>query len=402
MGWEDKYFAAQIQASLILTSPGWTTDYQSIRSIGCPRSSNCTWDAFPTIGLCYECAEITSANWETDCDQGLGNCSYSIPGVARFDIERRKGYSSFIFESREVSANVSEQWLNISNPILTLASLKLPYTSELYTETYPPRNATVCTFYPCVYKAMGTVISGKSRFDMVSSWRNESARNPSEAQGQDTLQDAIMKPTRQDLGFNDTEPFDQSTYFIPSPVVELVRTTLRATLVLQVFFIENSAKISTTFTHEGLGNTALGGQAFALGGGQWESSFEAVAKAAAYYMAALTENDKHLLHGYIVDRFTAIDVRWWWLTLPVTVFVATIILMGITMAKSRDMPAWKNSILPLVFHSHPSEEAELRDTGDESELKRMAGSMAMSIKGEGVGMKLTFSGGTQLTEKEVV
>jgi hypothetical protein len=348
------------------------------------------------LGLCYKCAEITNRNWNTDCAHQTGNCSYNIPGVAQFNIKNQNGSSTFIFESKEVSPKLSKQWFNINNSILTLASLKLSYNNNERTQTYPPQNITLCTMYSCVYKAQGKVDNGKPSFNMVGSWRNESAHDVSRVAGalddEHSLPDVIMTPTRQDLGFDNDEPFKRSTYFIPSPVVNLMRTTLRATLVLRVFYEDNSTDISSLFTYSGFGNTALGGWAFALSGGQWESSFEAVALAATYYIAALTENGVYQVSGYILDRFTVINVRWWWITLPASLFGATVILLVITVSQSRNMPTWKNSIIPLVFSSRLREEAGLCGALDEEEMKQTAGRMVVGVERVGTGMELTFLG----------
>lgn len=338
-GREDQYFADGIVTAVLFREVDYIENFYASRGISCPSPLNCTWDGFATLGLCYQIAELSEADWQTDCQADDGeNCVYDIHGATRFDIA-----TGFIFESKEVSANVSRHWFNISNPLLTLASLKRHNNTKV---GYKAINITVTSFYPCVYTAVSNAANGVYSFHIIDSWRNESALVPSDNLTA-RLPDIFMAPSQDQLRL-DGKPYEAVTYHIPGPVADLMRTTLRSTLVVRAGFSPNGST-QADFAYAGYGNSKLVASSFLNIAGQWETIFKSVVLGATSYMRSILENREHAVTGYQVAQFTIINVRWEWMVLPVSLFSFTIIFLITTVRANRYLPAYKNSILPLFF-----------------------------------------------------
>lgn len=91
-GRDDHYFASSIIPAVFYRESCHTKVYASAFNT-CPSASNCTWDEFATLGLCYRIAELSEAAWQTDCEAGDDSgCSYDIRGITQFEIE-----ANFVF-----------------------------------------------------------------------------------------------------------------------------------------------------------------------------------------------------------------------------------------------------------------------------------------------------------------
>lgn len=298
------------------------------------------------MGLCYKTAALSEADWQTDCqERDDSECSYNIRGITQFEIA-----ANFVFESKEVLPSVSQQWFNISNPLLTLVSLKRHNYSSV---EYHLINITVTSFYPCVYSTSNNVVNGVYSFHLLDSWRNESAAVPDNNLTAN-LPDIYMAPSQDQLRLGG-QPFEAATYYIPGPVADLMRTTLRATLVIRAGFNLNGS-VEAAFAYEGYGNSKLVAYSFLTGGGVWEKVFASLALGATSYMRSTAENTIHRVMGYQVNVFTIINVRWAWITLPASLFSFAILFFIITVRTNRLLPAYKNSVLPLFFLSKLREE----------------------------------------------
>lgn len=323
----------------------YTEAYYASIGISCPSPFNCTWDEFATLGLCYETAALSEADWQTDCQKGDDSgCSYDIHGITQFKISE-----NFVFESKEVLPTISQQWFNISNPLLTLVSLKRHNYSSV---EYNLINITVTSFYPCVYTTSNNVVNGVYSFHLLDSWRNDSATVPDNSITAN-LPDIYMAPSQDQLHLA-SQPFEAATYYIPGPVANLVRSTLRATLVVRAGFNSNGS-VEATFAYEGYGNSKLVAYSFLTGGGVWEKVFASLVLGATSYMRSTGENNIHRVMGYQVNVFTIINVRWAWITLPASLFSFAILFFIVTVRTNRLLPAYKNSVLPLFFLSRLGE-----------------------------------------------
>lgn len=143
-GREHHYLASSVLPAVFFRDDAsYMEAYYGSIGLSCPSPFNCTWDELPTLGLCYRIAELSEADWQTDCrDSDDSGCSYDIHGITQFEIA-----ANFVFESKEVSPIISQQQFNISNPLLTLVSMK---RHNFDTEEYKLLNITIATFYPCV------------------------------------------------------------------------------------------------------------------------------------------------------------------------------------------------------------------------------------------------------------
>ncbi|KAK7718700.1 hypothetical protein SLS64_002660 [Diaporthe eres] len=174
---------------------------------------------------------------------------------------------------------------------------------------------TVTSFYPCVYTAVSNAVNGVYSFQIINAWRNESALVPDNNPVAD-LPDIYMTPSQSQLHLND-KPFDAATYHIPGPVADLMRTTLRSALVVRAGFNPNGS-VEADFAYAGYGNSKLVAFSFLTIGGMWEQIFSSVVLGATSYMRSIRENQDFAVAGYQVMQFTIINVRWEWITLPVT------------------------------------------------------------------------------------
>lgn len=324
----------------------YTEAYYASIGLNCPSPFNCTWDEFATLGLCYRIAELGETHWQTDCQEDDDSgCSYDIHGITQFEIT-----ANFIFESKEVSPIISQQWFNISNPLLTLVSLK---RHNLDTVEYKLLNITVASFYPCVYTTSNNVVNGVYSFHLLDSWRNESAAVTDNSLAAN-LPDVYMAPSQDQLHLAG-KPFEAATYHIPGRVADLMRTTLRAILVVRAGYNSNGS-VEAAFAYKGYGNSELVAFSFLTVKGLWEKVFSSLVLGATSYMRSTGENEEFRVMGYHVNVFTVINVRWAWITLPATLFSFAILFFIVTLRTNRLLPAYKNSILPLFFLSKLREE----------------------------------------------
>ncbi|KAM0815393.1 hypothetical protein AB5N19_01187 [Seiridium cardinale] len=345
-GREDQYFANSILGSVIVSS--YTASLQGIMGLQCPPRSNCSWDTHPTLGLCNQCAQLTDADWETTCGKRLGDCSYNIHGVTQFDIQstNKDNITTLLFESKEVPSNVSQHWFNIRNPILTIASLKLNSNKAKF--NYPPTNATICTFYPCVRIITSNSVDGQANIGVVGSWRNESTFAASNDMNEipEDLLDIYMAPSVEDLGI-DNENFKDDIYHIPAAVAKLMRSTLRSTLLTRLWDT-NASTLNYSFSSPGYGNSQLAALVYIYAGSIYPKVFDSVSLAATYYMRSMYENRKYRVTGYINLQVTMINIRWPWIIFPTSLYCLTILAFSITIWKTRHQPTLKNSIVPFI------------------------------------------------------
>ncbi|KAL2209385.1 hypothetical protein CC79DRAFT_1382463 [Sarocladium strictum] len=311
-------------------------------------------------------SQSSSSDWETDCEEGTEDCSYNFPGMASFEIKTPgvEGYSSLLFEAKEVAHNASQQWFDIGNPILTTLSLRMQNGSS----HLAPRNATLSTIYPCVRTIDSTYIQGQASVGVFDSWRNDTQVKTQIADGIPiNLPDVYMTPVAGDLKLSPSN-FTKQTYFIAGPVADLLRTTLRSTLLVRVWD-GNQTYEQWNATYTGYGNSYIG--AFTLAHvPSIEDVVDAIALSVTYYIRTLYENDSHRVIGYITKRTTIINVRWEWFTYPIGIFcIAIMIFIFAILRASSRVPVWKNSVFPLLFAFRECDEEYTKEWHEERDMK---------------------------------
>ena len=316
-------------------------------------------------------------------------------GMARFEIRTPNtiGFSALMFESQEVPHEVSKHWFNVSNPLLAIASLSFNGNGREDYDYYPPKNATVYTIYPCVRKLDSSYVQGRSDIGIFDSWRNESAHTAADDAPQgvpDRLPDIYMEPSAEELGL-DEKTFQRQTYFISGPVADLLRTTLRSTLLVRVWDA-NDTYAHWNFTYTGYGNSHIGAYNLAHASPSFEQILDTVALAVTYYIRTTYENRKYLVTGYITKHFPIVNVRWGWIIFPVSLYGLTVAVFGFTVWKTRHIPTWKNSVLPLLFTFRLSEEDAQLEGPNERLMARKAKVISMELRTAKIGAEIEQSG----------
>lgn len=276
----------------------YTEAYYASIGLSCPSLLNCTWGEFATLGLCHKTAALSDVDWRLIAGKRMIPDAHMIfPGSPSSKLPRTS-FSSL----KKCCPMYRQQWFNISNPFLTLVSLKRHnYTSVEYNLI----NLTVSSFYPCVYTTSNNVVNGVYNSHLLDSWRNQSAAVPENSLTA-SLPDVYMVPSQDQLHLAG-QPFEAATYHIPGPVADLMRNTLRATLVVRTGFNSNGS-VQAAFAYEGYGNSILVAYSFLTGGGVWEKVFASLVLGATSNMRATVENAIHRVTGYQVSVFTIINV----------------------------------------------------------------------------------------------
>ncbi|KAI1258916.1 hypothetical protein F5Y18DRAFT_433816 [Xylariaceae sp. FL1019] len=380
-GLVDHNLASFIQAAILYRESKYVSTLNSLR-LACPRQSNCTWDAFTSLGICTACAKLEEGQWETDCPRALGkpsNCSYTIPEAASFQFNTSSdGGSHLIFASEEVNKDTSRRYLGVENPLLATASIRSGYfdmTNRSVYKYFLPNNMMICSLHFCTQTWTADITNSQASMTPVREWRNDS-RVPGVGE---SLQDVLLSPTRQDLGIPIDKPFEQTTYYVPAKVAELVQHDLRSQL------LGNWTNVQRGSRYEGVPNFAYAGPSNGvrpmecIASTTLETIVESVALTMSTYFRALKENNKYHATGYTVNHVTLIKVNWQWVALPAALYAMTLILFVGTLYQSKsNVPVWKNSILATLFHCTMSENrATLPDT--EKSMARFAKTMQVEL-----------------------
>ncbi|KAI0154515.1 hypothetical protein GGR57DRAFT_465938 [Xylariaceae sp. FL1272] len=382
-GLVDHNLASFIQAAILYREPKYVDTLNSLR-LNCPSRSNCTWDTFTSLGVCTACAKLEEGQWETDCPRTPGkpsNCSYTIPEAASFSFNTSThGGSHLIFESKEVTNAFSRAYLGVENPLVAIASIRSGYfdlaNHSLYTY-FPPKNMTICSLHFCTQTWTAHKTNSQASMTVVREWRNDSRALGAVK----TLQDVVLSPTRQDLGIPIDRPFEQTTYYVPAKVAELVQHNLRSQLLGSWTNVQKGTQYEgvPNFTHAGPSNGVRPMECIASVD-TLEIILDSVAKTMSIYFRTLKENNRYRASGYTVNHVTLIYVSWAWIALPAALYALTLILFVATVCKSRSkVPIWKNSILATLFHNAMHEnQTAVPDT--EKDMARLAKGMQVELK----------------------
>ncbi|KAI1407292.1 hypothetical protein F5Y13DRAFT_206507 [Hypoxylon sp. FL1857] len=353
----DHYLIQNIQAAMLLRSQKQFEKFYSSQQ-KCPSRNNCTWGVFTTLGVCSKCANLTSV-MDTNCRHPTGesrNCSYNFPGIASFHIESNTdNMSAPWFISKEIPNNASDQLLGIGNPIIAVAMLRLPIfdlgNASSY-HFYPPRNATACALYHCVQTCTGSTTNAQAVVEVHNQWTNTSM----DASGETT--DIRMTPSRENLHIPSHAEYNRTTYHVPARVARLIKEFFRSQLVGNITATAVKSPDNQTITdiHPALDTSVylvnpLAFATFTYVGGQVSLLYDSISTAMTLYYRTLQENANYSVIGYTNNAVPVVQVRWYWISLPLLMYVLSLILAVLTLRFDQPLaPGWKNSSLAVLFH----------------------------------------------------
>ena len=290
----------------------------------CP-TGHCSWEEFSSLAVCSRCVNVTSY---LESHYAKGKCDLvALPSGPVLSGLGRQINSSV--------TNISSELHGIEPSVLRFSSLVSKETGQLERAL-----AVECSLFYCVGKYAATVTDGIVKQQMLSSWRNDSARIESSS-------DLILRPP---VGF--TNQSDQALEFNVSHI---------AAAAIHSF-------LSSTFT--GTGSVNDSGSIFSSDIMQALYDTSNLTRRIDNLATSMTNNirgqDDHVSGpacGVAWTNETYLHVRWAWFAFPATlVFITAFFLLGIILETSRrDILIWKSSNLALIFHgrglnlSSPSE-----------------------------------------------
>ncbi|KAI0838492.1 hypothetical protein F5Y06DRAFT_268216 [Hypoxylon sp. FL0890] len=385
----DHYLIQNIQAAMLLRSQQRFEQFYGSQQ-KCPSRNNCTWDLFSTLGVCSKCVNLTNI-MQTDCEHFTGesmNCSYNFPGIASFQIESSSiNISAPYFLSKEIPNNASNQLFDIGNPIVAVAMLKLPIfdlgNASSY-HFYPPRNATACGLYHCVQTCTGSTTNAQAAVKIRNEWTNKSMDTSGDTE------DIVMTPSKEDLHIPHHIEYNTTRYYIPAQVAKLIKEFLRSQLVGNITATATQSLDNQTITdiHPTLETSVylvnpLAFATFTYVGGQMYMLYDSISTAMTLYYRTLQENANYSLVGYTNNVVTVVQVRWCWISLPLLMYVLSLILAFLTLSFDQPLaPGWKNSSLAILFHGLGKIErfSEVRTL---NEMEKEAKGIEVRLQGDG-------------------
>lgn len=329
-------------------------------------SGNCTYPEFETLAVCSKCANVTDRlfrNWTNEF--GTDTYNWSLPnGFNTGGIDVSDGDRVVMKASASYNATV----LTAGFPLLNYSTIQIPDTFT-DTEAEGP-NATIavsaeeCMLYWCVKKYRSSVVNGLLNETLVATTSDG---------GDDVGALYHFKPPGSNASFE--IPVDglmnATTTWGPTYPKGTINGTFlvnknASNLITQFFKDTIEGEVTVNGDPNGDGHsTAPIVQRFQVGG--LPSVFDMLAlsmSTAVRGTGSDTANtaigaDNVTVTGLSTTTVTYIRVRWWWITLPVALEVATILLFAMTLLEARRMRVWKTSALAVMMHG--VREEELRD-----------------------------------------
>ncbi|KAK0644693.1 hypothetical protein B0T16DRAFT_333263 [Cercophora newfieldiana] len=386
----------------------------------CP-TGNCTWPPFSTLGFCDRCVDLSQqldrtckpANNETD----LQSCTVSFPGADALGLSyladpNLPGTSTYMVLNSTRAENSTAltdvtwssrvyQSIRALVPAYDLGGTHNPNLDPEGTFVDKPKHflrvdtpfvGTECALTPCVRRMT------------ASTTRNTYT---------ETILDTFSSPSEQ-LTYN--EPMILSPPWDPTTNYTIHWEWIEAVIAASVDPLGGQL-MGTVETHDSnqairVGDIPLFGQSSRL-----NDALQAVFYAnfnettcptpednvrCAFRMLAMAmtksvrdagvirngTTGKQVVNGETMSTGTFIRVEWPWFALPVAVWALSLVVLVVAMWKSRGVPLWRDSALPLVLlngeHGHGG-----GGQVKEAALVKRAETMEVHLAGkEGTGMKL--------------
>lgn len=392
------FYPTTVHESELLNSftRGFFTDGDFDVSPQC-SSGNCTWDTFPSIGICSRCTDVSTVT-PINCDLPSTEkafsktCSFSLPGDQTpynfdvsfgFDHGMRKGIMNttrrIIYQginsttwwyredgSKPIYRPPNMTWAGVKNPLTGIAYVELELnqtgtgSGRMVPRNLYIKNATECILSTCLRDYDVSVTNGATSiktqnidFGTIYPEPKNGPLYQNGVKNKDTTLCWKPQPSNstalgdiEDFAFCDDSmvqlPVDAG-YFMPSTTKE------------SIFAFRNT---TSTDLDRWLPTSAI----YPPGNSENDESrreyFQRVGfeKIMENIAASLTkfglQNANHSINGDVQITKVFVSVRWPWIILPaLLVLVGTIFFAAtIAVSKKSDLPLWKSSALAAYYH----------------------------------------------------
>ncbi|KAH8586025.1 hypothetical protein B0O99DRAFT_645562 [Bisporella sp. PMI_857] len=337
----------------------------SIRPYFSCSSGNCTWSNYSSLAVCSTCQNVTSqlrVNCTTSCDAKLPGGA-ALLGSNGTLMSTNASSDPVFFKNVSSKAHI----LGLFQNIAAFGQLSAKDASKI--------KAAECILYLCVHSYTSTFDNGEFNETILKTWPDLN------------LTAETISPERINEGNFYT--VSGKKYGMTGTTFDKISEHLR---ILLEGTVDNQNN-DITFSMDALQPI-------------WDAqSFDDPINRTAATMTKVirdgNNSDSNLSNGVVWEQSLYVTVRWWWLTLPVFLFLVTTLQLVLTILRTRRSGAglWRSSPLALAFHGLDRNTYEIatdrlkgsRLAGDNGEnlLNAAKGIRVMMIRAEDGIMKLT-------------
>ena len=334
-------------------------------------TGNCTWGAFTTISFCPSCADVTpflnktcSPYKSTEGGEWGQECEVSLPGEYTTLTFRLEGDSYSNGDRLVVSSTESPVVYRDLAEYRVYQSISAKLDTPLF-EGLPFRNntkleATECVMQPCVLSLTASVSKGEYSEKVLDTYMQSPDANHT------CGFDVMRPPWGPEEGMQPNETFGFVHQQICSAALALPDTLIAGKVSVSTLYNnsfvssegglcggENGDGVEVIFNTQITASThpycAEPRNAFSC---VFQSMARGVAKGVrdtSYYFT--NSNATNWALGETLTTAVFIQVQWWWISLPLTVWLLSLITLGGAMWETRraGWPLWRDDPLPLVF-----------------------------------------------------
>ncbi|KAM7183823.1 Protein of unknown function (DUF3176) domain containing protein [Rhypophila sp. PSN 637] len=344
----------------------------------CP-TGNCTWPPAATLAFCSQCADLT-AQISRDCEEevisgkAIQRCIASIPSSGCLI------HSHSLWEANESFLNISQvnsstlQYHSIrrvSGKVLGGKNIDKRQIGQRSTRPFVTKadfSATECWLRPCVRSIQASVENGVYEENLLDTYSG----------ALDERWDTILKPPwGADKGiYASPDGVNLTSFWMHSPNV----STSVGTEGYDRLFTSFVGAVETLDAHTGLDFRGDGPYSSTIVrsmlsiifdnkfnasacGSPNDDTFACVVDALAQGITKtvrdsglkehgrLAASEEDAVRGTVYTTATFVRVQWYWIGLPVAVWLLGVVTWAVIVFRSSAMglPTWRDDILPLVF-----------------------------------------------------
>ncbi|KAM0817860.1 hypothetical protein AB5N19_03667 [Seiridium cardinale] len=359
----------------------------STPSLSCPEpATQCSWGDYSSLGYCYDFRNLTTI-MTRDCSQDQNStilnytCVYDYTGRDPVDPKMNMTWIVTLDPDGGVE-NVIDWTFFTASPtyhIDTIGGAELALTSARQTRAVPDIVELLYSrWYICeqtfenVTSSSGVLNTGNVRTGALDPVRSQATDPGKEGQDSYTILVYRSKSTGQE-------------YMIAKQAIEQTLAYLNNVFDVDFTVHPGWSDPNAQVVNATLGNNRLIQMGYFLNSTDLHNMTENVAKTLSAQMQSNSPGDNTnltLVAGEAFKPETYIYVRYEWLVLPLLETVVTIVLLVITMVKTRHAPLVKTSIIAAMMYGlygwRPEDiQAGIADTGEI--LERRARGMPMYI-----------------------